>query len=114
LRWQFEADEAASLHCTSAEYPATVTDISMSGVLLRSAAPAEPGHQVSVYLEQVGRVPARVVRRPDADTVALEMQTTSEQRELLIHKLFRDEYVRPIASGKILRVYRGVLLNAFG
>jgi cellulose synthase (UDP-forming) len=110
---RFLATEEAAIKLGATAYPGQLIDISMSGALIETAAPAARGDIVQIELEDVGTVAARVVRRKDDARVALEFRANSAEREHLIRKLFSDRYVRPILEGSIRRVYRGVLQKAF-
>ncbi len=73
------------------EYPCVTRDVSRMGVAIQGVPVGAIGERVIAYLEELGRIEGRVVRRSE-DWFAIELVATP-------HKLERiDEKIRALAS----------------
>jgi cellulose synthase (UDP-forming) len=109
---RFDTSETAWLERAGGTSLGWLANVSMSGALLRCEVPMASGQELTLVLADVGPLTATVVRCPAPGQLAVQFQTNAEQRERLIHKLYSDQYVRPIYTGSPLRVYTGLLRNA--
>ncbi len=68
------------------EYPCQLMDISVGGASLLAPCPVDEGEWVVAYLDQIGRVEGRVVRRFDCG-FAMAFKATRHKREKLAAQL---------------------------
>jgi len=94
--------ERADIRMGAVLIPATVHDISVSGILLATSVPLRVGEQVRVEVAGVGEVTARIARQAGHGLWGAAFETTNEQRRALIAKIFVSEgYVKPATTGRV-------------
>src|SRR5437763_2292653 len=88
------------------------SDISVTGAQVRPPSPAEPGDFVSLTLQDVGEVEARITR-PTADGFAVEFIETEAFRDALIRKIYCSPEARSSVNVSGARVLNALVVRAF-
>ena len=81
------SSERVEVSFGSFTFTARLSDISVTGAQVRAPSPAEPGEFVSLKLQDVGEVEARITR-PTAVGFAVEFIETDALRDALIRKIY--------------------------
>jgi cellulose synthase (UDP-forming) len=115
LEYRYPADEAAGLSTSSGISTARLLDVSIAGALIQTAAAElDVGCQIEVALESVGPVRAQVVRSAGRQRWGLRFETTIQQKQALIRKVFcQERYVQPADDGSTMAVVSGLLRRLF-
>jgi cellulose synthase (UDP-forming) len=106
---RFPADEPARYLLEDSESPCRVVNLSVSGALLVGAVPASVGTSLYVILDDVGRLPARVVRVQDG-CFAVQFENMSvEDRDRLIHAIYSAGRLNAVQNLNGWRLLFGVV-----
>jgi cellulose synthase (UDP-forming) len=114
--YRYPADEPAVVRGADGSSVGRVLDLSTSGALIQTTLPDLIAGQtpLSVSVEGVGLVPARVVRSAGRQRWGLAFESSDEQRRALIRKIFCSErYVRPPDEGSAVVVIGSLLKKVF-
>jgi cellulose synthase (UDP-forming) len=74
-------------------FTAPLADISITGARIQAASPGAPGDLVSLTLQDIGEIPARIVRQT-RDGFAVEFVDFDRRRDGLIRKIYGGRYAQ--------------------
>jgi cellulose synthase/poly-beta-1,6-N-acetylglucosamine synthase-like glycosyltransferase len=93
-------------------FTARLSDISVTGAQVRAPSPADPGDFVSLKLQDVGEVEARITR-PTADGFAVEFIETDALRDALIRKIYCSPEARSSVNVSGRRLLNALVVRTF-
>ncbi len=105
---RFATAETAWICAGDRAFWAPLADLSVNGARLLAPQPAAAGSIVTVVLERIGALPARIVAGSEA-MFAVEFLATNSAHDALIKKLFSGSYRRSPQRVQVPRLLRALL-----
>lgn len=107
---RYPCNESAAIRCGLDHAQARIVDLSAGGAAVATAYPLQVGQSISLEVDEVGWVCARVVRVLRDGNVGLSIETLGAQREALVAKIYcSDKYIRTPEEWHFLRCLGGTL-----
>jgi cellulose synthase (UDP-forming) len=108
---RFDADEPSLVAAGGEQIAARLRDLSITGARVEMTASSPPlgDRGVSMLIEGVGWVPARIVRATGDSLIHVEFDASPEQRDAITRKLFSGGYARSVTRMNATKLARTIV-----